>query len=68
MNICSVEAELLNAYGWTDRQVDRHDRATFHSFANAPNKGQIYMLLEGFELTIPLIKWLRTYGLICMAM
>jgi len=65
MNVCSVEAELFHAYGWTDRQADRHDRATFCSIANMPNKGQITMPSAEFELTIP--KWLRTCALLCLA-
>jgi hypothetical protein len=65
MNVCSVEAELFHANGWTNRQADRHDRATSRSIANTPNKGQIPMPSAGFEPTIP--KWLRTYALLCLA-
>jgi len=60
-----VEAELFCADGWTNRQANRHDRATFRSIANTPNKGQISMPSAGFEPMIP--KWPRTYALLCLA-
>jgi hypothetical protein len=65
MNVYSVEAELFHADGWPNIQVDRHDRATFLSIANTPNKGQISMPSAGFEPTIP--KWHRTNALLCLA-
>ena len=39
MNVCSAEAEFFHADRWTNRQMDRHDRATFCSIVNMPNKG-----------------------------